>query len=67
MGRRIRRYGYDRTSVERLEQATGLSVGSLYHAYGNKAGLRRTALEHYLTGFVTALRPSGSSCCAGWS
>lgn len=50
----FRRYGYERASVERLEEATGLSVGSLYHAYGDKAGLRRAALEHYLSGFVTA-------------
>ncbi|GAB3758785.1 TetR/AcrR family transcriptional regulator [Microlunatus parietis] len=50
----FRRYGFERTSVQRLEQATGLSVGSLYHAYGDKAGLRRAALDHYLSGFVTA-------------
>ncbi|MFC7618753.1 TetR/AcrR family transcriptional regulator [Microlunatus sp. GCM10028923] len=50
----FRRYGYARTSVEQLEQATGLSVGSLYHAYGDKAGLRRAALDRYLSGFVSA-------------
>jgi TetR/AcrR family transcriptional regulator, transcriptional repressor for nem operon len=48
----FRRHGYARTSVSVLEEATGLRASSLYNAYGDKAGLYRRALEHYLASFV---------------
>lgn len=44
----FRRSGYARTSVVDLEAATGLRTSSLYQAFGDKAGLFRRALEHYV-------------------
>ncbi len=41
-------HGYARSSMRQLEQATGLSAGSLYHAFGSKEQLYQQALEHYL-------------------
>ncbi len=35
-----------------LEEATGLRASSLYNAYGDKAGLFRRALDHYVTSFI---------------
>lgn len=48
----FRRLGYARASVSELEAATGLRASSLYNAYGDKAGLYRRALDHYLASFV---------------
>jgi AcrR family transcriptional regulator len=48
----FRREGYGRLSVGALETATGLGTGSLYHAFGDKAGLFRRALDHYVTSLV---------------
>jgi AcrR family transcriptional regulator len=48
----FRREGYGRISVGALEAATGLGTGSLYHAFGDKAGLFRRALDHYVTSLV---------------
>jgi TetR/AcrR family transcriptional repressor of nem operon len=48
----FRRHGYARASVTALEEATGLRASSLYNAYGDKAGLFRRALDHYLTSFI---------------
>jgi len=48
----FRREGYHRTSVTGLERTTGLRASSLYNAYGDKAGLFRRALDHYLATFV---------------
>lgn len=48
----FRREGYSHISVASLEAATGLSTSSLYHAFGDKAGLFRRALDHYVTLFV---------------
>ena len=48
----FRREGYAHISVADLEAATGLRTSSLYHAFGDKAGLFRRALDHYVTGFV---------------
>ncbi|MFC8191238.1 TetR/AcrR family transcriptional regulator [Cellulomonas sp. NPDC057328] len=44
----FRRQGFARTSVVDLEQATGLRTSSLYQAFGDKTGLFRRALEHYV-------------------
>lgn len=49
----FRRSGFAGASVKQLEQATGLSSGSLYNAFGDKEGLFRAALAHYVTAFVT--------------
>ena len=48
----FRRHGYAGASVSVLEDATGLRASSLYNAYGDKAGLYRRALDHYLSSFV---------------
>lgn len=48
----FRQHGYAKASVSALEAATGLAASSLYNAYGDKAGLYRRALDHYVTSFV---------------
>jgi TetR/AcrR family transcriptional repressor of nem operon len=40
-------HGYDGTSIQDLETATGLGRGSLYNAFGDKAALFRTVLARY--------------------
>jgi TetR/AcrR family transcriptional regulator, transcriptional repressor for nem operon len=40
--------GYEATSTRALVRATGLSQPSLYNAFGDKRGLFRAALAHYL-------------------
>lgn len=39
--------GYHATSMQTLFTATGIKAGSLYMAFGNKAGLFEKALAHY--------------------
>ena len=48
----FRQRGYRDVSIKELEQATGLVSGSIYNAFGDKAGLFRAALDHYVHGFV---------------
>lgn len=48
----FRRHGYAGISIKQLEEATGLSSGSLYNAYGDKEGLFRAAMAFYVDGFV---------------
>lgn len=48
----FRRNGFTRTHVAHLEEATGLTVGSLYNAFGDKAGLFGAAFEHYVETFA---------------
>lgn len=43
----FRRQGYTASSVRDLEEATGLTSGSLYNTYGDKRGLFRAASDHY--------------------
>jgi AcrR family transcriptional regulator len=43
----FRRSGYGAVSIKDLEQATGLKGGSIYHSYGDKAGLFAAAFAHY--------------------
>jgi AcrR family transcriptional regulator len=50
----FRRAGYAHISVAHLEAATGLGTSSLYHAFGDKAGLFRRALDHYVTSIVAS-------------
>lgn len=45
---RFRQQGYERVSIKDLEQATGLTSGSLYNSYASKEGLFRAALDHYV-------------------
>lgn len=44
----FRRLGYVAISIKDLERATGLSAGSIYNAFGDKAGLFSAAYAHYL-------------------
>jgi len=39
--------GYHAVSIKDLENTTGLKGGSIYHAFGDKAGLFAAAFEHY--------------------
>jgi len=39
--------GYDATSLQDIEQATGLKKQSLYRLYGDKRGMYLKALDHY--------------------
>lgn len=41
--------GVAKTSISDLSASTGLSVGSIYKAFGSKAGLCRSSLDDYLT------------------
>lgn len=53
-GNLFRKRGYLSASIKELEEATGLTSGSIYNAYGDKAGLFRAALNRYVRGFVAA-------------
>ncbi len=48
----FRQRGFRDVSIAELEKATGLVSGSIYNAFGDKAGLFRAALHHYVHGFV---------------
>lgn len=50
----FRQRGYRDASIAELEKATGLVAGSIYHAFGDKSGLFKAALQHYVDGFVRA-------------
>ena len=43
------RRGYQATSIKDVEEATGLTAGSLYKAYGSKRELFALCLEQYMT------------------
>lgn len=43
----FRERGYAGASIKDLEQATGLTAGSIYHGYRDKAGLFAAAFAHY--------------------
>jgi len=51
-GNLFRQRGYRDVSIADLERATGLVSGSIYNAFGDKAGLFRAALDFYVSGFV---------------
>lgn len=44
----FRRAGFAAISIRDLEEATGLSAGSIYNSYGDKSGLFDAAFAHYL-------------------
>jgi TetR/AcrR family transcriptional regulator, transcriptional repressor for nem operon len=43
----FRSQGFSGTSIKNLEQATGLSSGSLYNSFGDKNAIFAAALSHY--------------------
>lgn len=45
------RHGYEATSLADLVEATGAKAPTLYAEFGNKEGLFRAAVEHYLATF----------------
>ncbi|WP_421595597.1 TetR/AcrR family transcriptional regulator [Rahnella sp. PD4] len=45
------RHGYEATSLADLVEATGAKAPTLYAEFGNKEGLFRAAVEHYLKNF----------------
>lgn len=47
--------GYAATSMQTLEDATGLKRPSLYNAFGNKRALFEKALELYLSSVISAI------------
>ncbi|MEM8621061.1 MAG: TetR/AcrR family transcriptional regulator [Actinomycetota bacterium] len=47
-------HGIAATGIAQLSDATGLSVGSLYKAFGNKAGLHERTLDTYLDDAIAA-------------
>lgn len=47
--------GVAATSISDLNEATGLSVGSIYKAFGSKAGLFHLTLDDYLDGLIEAV------------
>lgn len=49
----FRQRGYRNVSIADLAKATGLVSGSLYNAFGDKAGLFQAALRKYIDAFVT--------------
>jgi AcrR family transcriptional regulator len=51
-GNLFRQRGYKDVSIMELEKVTGLVSGSIYNAFGDKAGLFKAALHHYVHGFV---------------
>ena len=48
----FRKRGYLSASIKELEAETGLTSGSIYNAYRDKAGLFAAALDRYVQGFV---------------
>lgn len=51
-GNAFRQRGYRDVSIADLERVTGLVSGSIYNAFGDKAGLFRAALDFYVQGFL---------------
>ncbi|MDR3431413.1 MAG: TetR/AcrR family transcriptional regulator [Rouxiella aceris] len=45
------RHGYEATSLADLVEATGAKAPTLYAEFGNKEGMFRAAVEHYLATF----------------
>jgi AcrR family transcriptional regulator len=48
----FRQRGYKDASIVELEKVTGLVSGSIYNAFGDKAGFFKAALRRYVQGFV---------------
>lgn len=48
--------GYSASSMQQVVKTTGLKPGSIYHAFGNKEGLFREALESYASKTLSHIR-----------
>ena len=48
--------GYYATSMQQIITATGLKPGSLYLAFGNKAGLFQAVLDHYANNNIDKIK-----------
>lgn len=48
--------GFSGSSMQQVVKATGLKPGSIYHAFGNKEGLFREALDNYAQKGLERLR-----------
>ncbi|AEG51041.1 regulatory protein TetR [Sphingobium chlorophenolicum L-1] len=48
----FRQHGFAGVSIKTLEAATGLTSGSIYNAYGDKDGVYRAALNHYIDAVI---------------
>ncbi|WP_114195409.1 TetR/AcrR family transcriptional regulator [Edaphovirga cremea] len=46
------RHGYEATSLADLVEATGAKAPTLYAEFGNKEGIFRASVEHYLSAFA---------------
>lgn len=60
--------GVEATSISDLSEATGLSVGSIYKAFGSKAELCHRSLDHYVAGGraqISSLLERGATPLAG--
>jgi TetR/AcrR family transcriptional repressor of nem operon len=57
-------YGYARTSIEELTEATGLLRGSLYAAYGSKEDMFRAATKRYVAELAAAISTDKSGLAA---
>ncbi|MBQ0799535.1 MAG: TetR/AcrR family transcriptional regulator [Porticoccaceae bacterium] len=49
------RDGYEATSIYKLIEATEINRGSLYQAFGSKAGLFHEVMDHYVSHFEVPL------------
>ncbi len=59
--------GFDGASISDLTEATGLGRASLYAAFGDKEGLFRAAVQHYLERLAAKLPlPSAAPSGASW-
>lgn len=48
--------GFSASSMQQVVKTTGLQPGSIYHAFGNKEGLFREALENYAQNSLSHIR-----------
>ena len=46
-------YGYAATSIKKLEEATGLTTGSLYNSFRDKETLFAQCLNHFIDGILS--------------
>ena len=61
----FRERGYHTTSIKELSDATGLTAGSLYKAFGSKNGLFLAAFDRYTRTRSTALRQRTEAARSG--
>ena len=61
----FRERGYHATSIKELSDATGLTAGSLYKAFGSKNGLFLAAFDRYTRTRSAALRQRTEAARSG--